>query len=61
MTPFKNKDNAKSIMVEVVGSAINKILKKNQEIDLTKEDNRIDIAMAVCDEVIRVVETGLKK
>jgi len=42
-------------IIDVVSNAVEKALKLKKTLDLSKEDNRVDIAMEVCDEVIRIL------
>ena len=39
----------------MVSNAVEKALRLKKTVDLSKEDNRVDIAMEVCDEVIRIL------
>ena len=42
-------------IIDVVSNAVEKALRLKKTVDLSKEDNRVDIAMEVCDEVIRIL------
>ena len=42
-------------IIDVVSNAVEKALRLKKTLDLSKEDNRVDIAMEVCDEVIRIL------
>ena len=42
-------------IIDVVSTAVEKALRLKKTVDLSKEDNRVDIAMEVCDEVIRIL------
>ena len=42
-------------IIDVVSNAVEKALRLKKTVDLNKEDNRVDIAMEVCDEVIRIL------
>ena len=51
MTPFKNYTPTQK-MIEIVSVSIDKILKKTTELD---DDQRIDICIDICDEILRVI------
>ena len=42
-------------IIDVVSNAVEKALRLKKTVDLSKEDNRVDIAMEVCDEEIRIL------
>ena len=42
-------------IIDVVSNAVEKALRLKKTVDLSKEDNIVDIAMGVCDEVIRIL------
>tara|TARA_Y100001938_G_C8033610_1_gene402065 strand:- start:257 stop:460 length:204 start_codon:yes stop_codon:yes gene_type:complete len=42
-------------IIDVVSTAVEKALRLKKTVDLSKEDDRVDIAMEVCDEVIRIL------
>lgn len=46
------KPNLRASLVEVVGDCIEKVLRKT----LSNEDLRMDIAIEVCDEVLREID-----
>ena len=45
--------NARANLVEVVGSSVDKVLKKHK---VKSKDKRIEIAMDVCDTVLRFLD-----
>ena len=51
MTPFKNYTPTQK-MIEIVSVSVDKILKQNTELD---DDQRIDICIDICDEILRVI------
>ena len=48
-----NKMNARANLVEIVGSSVDKVLKKHK---VKNKDKRIEIAMDVCDEILRFLD-----
>ena len=48
-----NKMNARANLVEIVGSSVDKVLKKHK---VKSKDKRIEIAMDVCDTVLRFLD-----
>ena len=51
MTPFKNYTPTQK-MIEIVSVSIDKVLKQTTELD---DDQRIDICIDICDEILRVI------
>ena len=48
-----NKMNARANLVEIVGSSVDKVLKKHK---VKSKDKRIEIAMDVCDTILRFLD-----
>jgi hypothetical protein len=48
------KMNAKANLVEVVSRSVDKVLKEKHNVE--NEDKRMDIAMDVCDEILRFLD-----
>ena len=48
-----NEMNARANLVEIVGSSVDKVLKKHK---VKNKDKRIEIAMDVCDEILRFLD-----
>lgn len=55
--PHPMKPNPKAALVETIGDAIEKVLRKT----LADADLRMDIAIEVCDEVLRTIDNKTKK
>ena len=55
--PHPMKPSPRAALVETVGDAIEKVLRKT----LADEDQRMDIALEVCDEVLRNIDNKTKK
>ena len=55
-----NKMNARANLVEIVGSSVDKVLKKHTETETSaialNKEKRIEIAMDVCDEILRFLD-----
>jgi len=55
-----NKMNARANLVEIVGSSVDKVLKKHTHTETSaialNEEKRIEIAMDVCDEILRFLD-----
>jgi hypothetical protein len=54
--PYPMKKNAKGVMVNIVSNSIIKNLKKH----IHDEDKRVDIALNVCDDIIKTIENPKK-
>tara|TARA_R110000803_G_scaffold153330_2_gene218215 strand:- start:5909 stop:6091 length:183 start_codon:yes stop_codon:yes gene_type:complete len=50
--PHPMKPSSRAALVETVGNCIEKVLRKT----LADEDKRMDIALEVCDEVLREID-----
>ena len=50
--PHPMKPSSRAALVETVGDCIEKVLRKT----LADEDKRMDIALEVCDEVLREID-----
>tara|TARA_R100001015_G_C4634182_1_gene200215 strand:+ start:4227 stop:4616 length:390 start_codon:yes stop_codon:yes gene_type:complete len=48
-----NEMNARANLVEIVGSSVDKVLKEHK---VKNKDKRIEIAMDVCDEILRFLD-----
>jgi len=54
--PMKKKSNVKGAMVHIVSNSVI----KNLEQHIADKDQRVDIALNVCDDIIRTIENPKK-
>jgi hypothetical protein len=63
--PMKKKINAKAAMVALVSKCIDNVLKKHAVTEASKivlnEDFRIEVAMDVCDDILRTLQRRREK